>query len=239
MTQQAKNVRSSSSDKSISVQVNPSPPPPFSSFPPIISPQPRVRLPFLLALHSSGENLARKPSEPLPITHITSQSLLDTALFRNISIFTSAQNWLSLKKLLEQRNIFDLHEPPSHKPILQSCFLWPPFYWWYSKQWYWYRTQIYSKIGIRTDMCWYMLLQSPKSTQELVWMFGLEPICELWIALKLRGLGATQLVVTALRPRPLAALSDRRPSRIVESSCAVMTIENIADTSFPQTRPKE
>lgn len=111
MTQQAKNVRSSSSDKAISVQVNPSSPPPFSSFPPIISPQPRVRLPFLLALHSSGENLARKPSEPLPITHITSQSLLDTALFRNISIFTSAQNWLSLKKLLEQRNIFDLHEP--------------------------------------------------------------------------------------------------------------------------------
>ena len=106
MTQQAKNVRSSSSDKAISVQVNPSSPPPFSSFPPIISPQPRVRLPFLLALHSSGENLARKPSEPLPITHITSQSLLDTALFRNISIFTSAQNWLSLKKLLEQRNIF-------------------------------------------------------------------------------------------------------------------------------------
>ena len=106
MTQQAKNVRSSSSDKAISVQVNPSSPPPFSSFPPIISPQPRVKLPFLLALHSSGENLARKPSEPLPITHITSQSLLDTALFRNISIFTSAQNWLSLKKLLEQRNIF-------------------------------------------------------------------------------------------------------------------------------------
>ena len=106
MTQQAKNVRSSSSDKAISVQVNPSPSPPFSSFPPIISPQPRVKLPFLLALHSSGENLARKPSEPLPITHITSQSLLDTALFRNISIFTSAQNWLSLKKLLEQRNIF-------------------------------------------------------------------------------------------------------------------------------------
>ena len=127
----------------------------------------------------------------------------------------------------------------SHKPILQSCFLWPPFYWWYSKQWYWYRTQIYSKIGIRTDMCWYMLLQSPKSTQELVWMFGFEPICKLWIALKLRGLGATQLVVTALRPRPLAALSDRRPSRIAESSCAVMTIENIADTSFPQTRPKQ